>query len=192
MVPPNQAETMAAAARAKGLPVALIMFAGEGHGFRRAETIKAATEAQLYFLGRIFGFTPADDLPPITIDNLRLTPAQRSRSPAASSRSVAAARRRCAWPDPDGRRAVLDGQLEVAGHAHRQLVVAARQTRRSRSCACSSRIRSKQARTASWSSEKTARVIRPRTRRVSNCRSSAANGSPRPAAARTSAAHRRS
>ena len=48
-------------ARAKGLPVAMIMFEGEGHGFRQAETIKAATEAQLYFLGRILGFEPADE-----------------------------------------------------------------------------------------------------------------------------------
>jgi dipeptidyl aminopeptidase/acylaminoacyl peptidase len=70
VVPPNQAETFAAAARAKGLPVALIMFAGEGHGFRRAETIKASLNAQIFFLSRIFGFTPADDVPPITIDNL--------------------------------------------------------------------------------------------------------------------------
>ena len=46
------------------------MYPGEGHGFRRAETIVAATEAQLYFLGRILGFTPADDVPPIPIDNL--------------------------------------------------------------------------------------------------------------------------
>jgi hypothetical protein len=46
------------------------MFQGEGHGFRRAETIKAATEAQIYFLGRIFGFEPADRVPPIPIENL--------------------------------------------------------------------------------------------------------------------------
>jgi len=46
------------------------MFEGEGHGFRRAETIKAATEAQIYFLGQIFGFAPADLVPPIPIDNL--------------------------------------------------------------------------------------------------------------------------
>jgi dipeptidyl aminopeptidase/acylaminoacyl peptidase len=61
---------LAAAARRRGLPVALIMFEGEGHGFRRAETIKAAIEAQIYFLGRIFGFEPADQVPPISIDNL--------------------------------------------------------------------------------------------------------------------------
>lgn len=70
VVPPNQAETMAAAVRGKGLPVAMIIFEGEGHGFRRADSIRAALEAQLFFLGRVFGFDPADELPPITIDNL--------------------------------------------------------------------------------------------------------------------------
>ena len=43
---------------------------GEGHGFRRAETIQAATQAELYFLGRVLGFSPADELPPIKIENL--------------------------------------------------------------------------------------------------------------------------
>ncbi|WP_375432751.1 prolyl oligopeptidase family serine peptidase [uncultured Friedmanniella sp.] len=70
VVPPEQAEDMAAAARAQGLPVALLMFAGEGHGFRRAENIRASLDAQQYFLGQIFGFTPADDVPTIPIDNL--------------------------------------------------------------------------------------------------------------------------
>jgi dipeptidyl aminopeptidase/acylaminoacyl peptidase len=70
VVPPQQAEMLAAAARRRGLPVALIMFEGEGHGFRKAETIRAAIEAQIYFLGRIFGFEPADQVPPISIDNL--------------------------------------------------------------------------------------------------------------------------
>jgi dipeptidyl aminopeptidase/acylaminoacyl peptidase len=70
VVPPSQAEMLVEAARQKGLPVALIMFEGEGHGFRRAETIKAATEAQIYFLGRILGFEPADPVSPIPIENL--------------------------------------------------------------------------------------------------------------------------
>jgi dipeptidyl aminopeptidase/acylaminoacyl peptidase len=61
---------MAEAVRRKGLPVALIMFDGEGHGFRKSETIKAATESQIYFLGRILGFEPADRIPPIAVDNL--------------------------------------------------------------------------------------------------------------------------
>ncbi|QDP96242.1 S9 family peptidase [Microlunatus elymi] len=70
VVPPNQAETFAAAARGKGLPVALIMYDGEGHGFRAAENIIAAQQACLSFLGRVFGFTPADRLPELKIENL--------------------------------------------------------------------------------------------------------------------------
>jgi dipeptidyl aminopeptidase/acylaminoacyl peptidase len=70
VVPPQQAEDMAAAARRKGLPVALIVFEGEGHGFRRADSIRTSVEAQQYFLGRLFGFTPADDVTPIEIENL--------------------------------------------------------------------------------------------------------------------------
>ena len=48
----------------------MIIFEGEGHGFRRADSIKTALEAQLFFLGEVFGFTPADELPAIVIDNL--------------------------------------------------------------------------------------------------------------------------
>jgi dipeptidyl aminopeptidase/acylaminoacyl peptidase len=70
VVPPNQAEAMVAALRAKGLPVAYLAFEGEGHGFRKAATIKRALEAELYFYGRVFGFTPADVLEPVTIENL--------------------------------------------------------------------------------------------------------------------------
>ena len=71
VVPPQQAEMLADAARLKHLPVALIMFEGEGHGFRRAETIKASIEAQIYFLSQIFGFEPADPVSAIPIDNLK-------------------------------------------------------------------------------------------------------------------------
>jgi dipeptidyl aminopeptidase/acylaminoacyl peptidase len=70
VVPPNQAETMADAARAKKLAVALVIYPGEGHGFRRAETIKASYEAQLSFLGQIFDFVPAGDIPLLPIENL--------------------------------------------------------------------------------------------------------------------------
>lgn len=59
VVPPEQAESMAAAVRAKGLPVELIMFAEEGHMFRRSESIVTIAEAALAFLGRVHGFTPA-------------------------------------------------------------------------------------------------------------------------------------
>ncbi len=57
-VPPNQAETMVAAMQARGLPVAYYLFAGEGHGFRKAETLRRALELELDFYGRVFGFAP--------------------------------------------------------------------------------------------------------------------------------------
>ena len=71
VVPPDQSRLMADAVRAKGLPVALVLFEGEQHGFRKAESIIASLEAELAFYGAVFGFTPADTLPPIQIDNLR-------------------------------------------------------------------------------------------------------------------------
>ncbi len=70
VVPPDQSITMADAVRAKGLPVALLTFAGEGHGFRMAETITRTLEAELSFYGQIFGFTPAGNIPTLRIDNL--------------------------------------------------------------------------------------------------------------------------
>lgn len=57
VVPPSQAEAMAAAVQARGLPVRLRIFDGEGHGFRRAETIIAVAQEALAFLATIHGFT---------------------------------------------------------------------------------------------------------------------------------------
>ena len=71
VVPPNQSQMMADAVRAKGLPVAYLTFEGEQHGFRKAENIVRSLEAELYFYGKVFGFTPADRIDPVTIDNLR-------------------------------------------------------------------------------------------------------------------------
>ena len=70
VVPPNQAEMMVAALRAKGLPVAYVPFAGEQHGFRRAENIKRALDGELYFYSRVFGFALADPVEPVPIENL--------------------------------------------------------------------------------------------------------------------------
>jgi dipeptidyl aminopeptidase/acylaminoacyl peptidase len=70
VVPPSQAELMVAALRKRGLPVAYLAFEGEYHGFRRAESIRRALEAELYFYGRIFGFQPADQVEPVPIENL--------------------------------------------------------------------------------------------------------------------------
>ena len=70
VVPPEQAESMVAALRQKGVPVAYLLFEGEGHGFRQGETIQRALQAELGFYGRIFGFAPAGDLAPLEIENL--------------------------------------------------------------------------------------------------------------------------
>ena len=70
IVPPNQAETMAAALRANGVPYAYLAFEGEQHGFRRAETTIRCLEAELYFYGRILGFEPAGELEPVEIVGL--------------------------------------------------------------------------------------------------------------------------
>ena len=59
VVPPNQAEEMAAAVRAAGHEVEVHLFAGEGHGFRKAASTEQALTAELAFYGRVFGFTPA-------------------------------------------------------------------------------------------------------------------------------------
>ena len=70
---------MADAMRAKGVPVALLTFEGEQHGFRKGDTIVRCLEAELYFYGAVFGFIPADPLPPVAIDNLDRGPAQAGR-----------------------------------------------------------------------------------------------------------------
>ncbi len=70
IVPPNQAEMMFAALQKKGIPVAYLPFEGEQHGFRRAENIKRALEAELYFYARVFGFALADSVEPVEIENL--------------------------------------------------------------------------------------------------------------------------
>jgi dipeptidyl aminopeptidase/acylaminoacyl peptidase len=69
VVPPEQAEMLAAALRDKGVPFAYIAYEGEQHGFRRAENIKRTTEAELAFYGAVLGFTPADAIAPIRIEH---------------------------------------------------------------------------------------------------------------------------
>ena len=70
VVPPNQAQMMVDALREKKLPVTYLLFEGEQHGFRKAENIKRAFEAEFLFYARIFGYTPAESLPAIEIENL--------------------------------------------------------------------------------------------------------------------------
>src|SRR5205809_3212342 len=70
VVPPDQSRMMADAVRAKGLPVALLAFEGEQHGFRKADTIVRCLEAELFFHGVVFRFMPADETSAVSIDNL--------------------------------------------------------------------------------------------------------------------------
>ena len=70
VVPPNQAEKMVEAVRAKKLPVAYLTFEGEQHGFRKAENIKRVLEAESYFYSKVFGFELADPIEPVKIENI--------------------------------------------------------------------------------------------------------------------------
>jgi len=70
IVLPNQAELMVEAMKRRGVPVAYVAFAGEGHGFRRSENIKQALENEFYFYSRIFRFEPADPVAKVPIYNL--------------------------------------------------------------------------------------------------------------------------
>ncbi|HVW43186.1 MAG TPA: prolyl oligopeptidase family serine peptidase [Amycolatopsis sp.] len=54
--PPEQADRFVKSLRSKGIPHAYLTFEGEQHGFRKAETMIAALEAELSFYGQVFGF----------------------------------------------------------------------------------------------------------------------------------------
>ena len=70
VVPPSQSQAMFEAVRAREIPTAYILFEGEQHGFRKAESIKRALEGELYFYSKIFKFELAEDIPAIEIENL--------------------------------------------------------------------------------------------------------------------------
>ncbi len=57
VVPPNQAEAMVAALTHKGIKNSYVTFPDEGHGFRQAENIKHAINAELAFYQSIFNIT---------------------------------------------------------------------------------------------------------------------------------------
>jgi len=60
VVPPDQTERMAAALRARGIPVEYLAFPGEQHGFRQAETVRRCLEAELAFYSRVFRLLPGE------------------------------------------------------------------------------------------------------------------------------------
>ncbi|MEV8266485.1 prolyl oligopeptidase family serine peptidase [Microbacterium sp. NPDC076911] len=63
VVPPSQSEAVRDALAGAGVAHAYLAFEGEGHGFRRAETIVATLEAEIAFLGAVFDFVPPDVAP---------------------------------------------------------------------------------------------------------------------------------
>ncbi|MDP9293078.1 MAG: S9 family peptidase [Actinomycetota bacterium] len=67
VVPPSQSEVIVEALARNGVPHAYITFPGEQHGFRKAENIKRAIEAELSFYGQVFGFEPAGDIEPVQL-----------------------------------------------------------------------------------------------------------------------------
>jgi len=70
VVPPQQSQVMVDALRAAGVPVAYIALEGEGHGFRKADSIVRTLEAELYFYRRVFGIEALEALAPVAIDNV--------------------------------------------------------------------------------------------------------------------------
>ncbi|KAK3423103.1 hypothetical protein EUGRSUZ_F00028 [Eucalyptus grandis] len=70
VVSPGQARKIYAALKQKGLPVALVEYEGEQHGFRKAESIKFTLEQQMLFFARLVGhFDVADEIAPLKIEN---------------------------------------------------------------------------------------------------------------------------
>ena len=64
IVRPGQAGAIAAELAAHQIRHAYLTFAGEAHGFRKAETIAASLEAELSFYGQVMGFAPPG-VPPV-------------------------------------------------------------------------------------------------------------------------------
>jgi dipeptidyl aminopeptidase/acylaminoacyl peptidase len=60
---------MVAALREKGVPHSYVLFAGEQHGFRKAENIRAALDGELSFYAQVLGFTlpPEEGITPIEV-----------------------------------------------------------------------------------------------------------------------------
>ncbi|TGZ03142.1 prolyl oligopeptidase family serine peptidase, partial [Streptomyces rhizosphaericola] len=64
--PPAQCDRFLAAIEGRGVPHAYITFEGEGHGFRRAETLIRALEAELSLYVQTFGIDRSD-VPPLEL-----------------------------------------------------------------------------------------------------------------------------
>jgi dipeptidyl aminopeptidase/acylaminoacyl peptidase len=59
VVPPEQTRLMLTSLQARGIAATAHEFPGEGHGFRKAETIEAVLEAELAFFRQVLGLERA-------------------------------------------------------------------------------------------------------------------------------------
>jgi dipeptidyl aminopeptidase/acylaminoacyl peptidase len=71
IVPPEIAQEIIQSLEAKKLPYALLTFPGEGHGFKKPETIIRSLEAELEFYQRVLGFADESSSMSLDIHNLR-------------------------------------------------------------------------------------------------------------------------
>ena len=67
VVPPNQAELVVDSLKENGIRHSYLLFEGEGHGFRKAENIIAALEAEYSFFSQIFDFQSPDTIVKVSI-----------------------------------------------------------------------------------------------------------------------------
>ncbi|MCT7351921.1 LpqB family beta-propeller domain-containing protein [Streptomyces sp. 15-116A] len=65
--PPVQCERFLARVAGSGVPHAYLTFEGEGHGFRRAETMVRTLEAELALYAQVFGLSPQGGVPPLEL-----------------------------------------------------------------------------------------------------------------------------
>ncbi|MBV1910769.1 MAG: S9 family peptidase [Kangiellaceae bacterium] len=70
VVPPNQAEMMVDALKAKKIPFAYQLYPGEGHGFRKSSTIVSALNSELYFYRTILQIEDSENIDKIEIQNI--------------------------------------------------------------------------------------------------------------------------
>ncbi|MGB8940465.1 MAG: prolyl oligopeptidase family serine peptidase, partial [Streptomyces sp.] len=65
--PPEQAERFVSELEGRGVPHAYIAFEGEGHGFRRADTLIRALEAELALYAQVFRLKLAGAAPTLEL-----------------------------------------------------------------------------------------------------------------------------
>ena len=70
VVPPAQSELIVEALEERKIPHTYLLFEGEGHGFRKAESVVASLEAELSFYAQILGFEPGNPIPRLDVRHL--------------------------------------------------------------------------------------------------------------------------